>query len=446
MKEKTPKYAQETTKEITAVVCNMCGCRSTLPQVFRSTFGKRYCPACSLKLEVKRAKFWYVILAIFVLYDLLRGGFQFGLASLETWTTLLIIVISILTLIFHEFAHAIGAWLTGGRVFGFHFGLGTVLLRQWLGNLYIGLSKYPVSGICFAAFPTQKFSRLRYGIYISSGLLFHLIVLAVLIPILSQSGNWNGLPLIRWTVLVNGIMLLFNLWPQTFMTVEGKSDSDGKKIWRLISGQIKTNEIHQLYYRHSARFAYQRGDMEHVDEIIEQGLINDPNDSLLENIRAYQLIKNGRLDEAQNAWKKIVEIKSDTDPISVQHAVSFNNYAWVTLMNHPSPESLQTARGYAENAYSMAPWLPYIRGTMAAVLVESGEYDAGIDLALKAVEEMKSDKLPFWKEDAASILAISALGYFRQGEEKLANKYLSEAQLLAPNEMAVKKVVAEMSL
>lgn len=435
----TTNFAETTVETAT---CNQCSCTSTLPELFRKSWQKRYCPACALKIEVRNTKILFVFLGIFLVLELVWDGLLYGLASWETWSLMSILLISTLSLVLHELSHALVAWLLSGHVFGIHIGLGKQLFRGWLGNFYLGVSLFPVSGLCYAGFPTEKRLRLRYAIYISGGLLFHLVVLLISIPLLMRTGN--RFPWLDWVIIINGLILLLNAWPRNIMTAAGRSGSDGMLIWRLLTGKLTAKELRQTYYRIAAYFAYLQEQPEQVGKYVSEGLKIDPTDGFLENLRVFHLLKDeNRLEDAYTAWKAIVESEAINAENGLQRAVYFNNYAWTALMHQPDHDSLQTARHFAEEAYSMAPWSPVIKGTLAAVFVEQGEYQQGIEWALAVAKEAENESSLSQNENIASNLATAALGYARLGDNQLAAHLLQKAVSLAPEELMVQKAKRE---
>ena len=424
------------------MTCDRCQCTSTLPDLFRKSWGKHYCPACSVKVEIRNNKWLFGLLGVFILLELIRNGSTYGFTSWEAWSTFSIIVISILSLILHELSHALAAWLLGGQVFGIHLGLGRSIMRRWFKNFYLSISLLPVSGLCYAGFPTTKWLRLRFAIYISAGLFFHLLVLFITIPLLNRTGN--RFPFLDAIIILNGLLFLLNVWPRTFTTIAGQTGSDGKRIWQVLTGKFKQEELHQSYFRLAASFAFQREQTEQVSHYVQKGLALYPNDDVLENLRVFLLLnEDDKLEEAYTAWKAIVESEAIDSTNGLLRAVYYNNYAWVTLMYHPDPDSLETAHHFANKAYHMAPWMPIIKGTLAAVFVEQGQFNKGVKWALSVAEEAKQDLSPRRDEHIAANLATAALGCFRMGEHTTALHYLQQAVALAPDEMTTKRAVAE---
>lgn len=422
--------------------CNRCGCTSNLPQLFRKSWGNRYCPACAIKIEIRNIKIFFGILGVLLVLDLLNDGAIYGWFSWEAWSLAIGFLIITSSLILHELSHALAAKLLGGRVFGIQLGIGRQMFNRWFDDFYLSVSLFPVSGLCFAGFPTYEKLRLRYGIYISAGLFFHAATLWITIPLLMRTGN--RFPFLDSIIILNGLLLFFNLLPRTITTAAGPSGTDGMLLWRLFTGKLTANELKRNYYRLATFFAYQQEKIERVNEYIRAGLLLDPTDDILENFRVFLLLKEeNKLEEAYTVWKNIVESETIESVHVLQQALFFNNYAWATLMHQPTPDSLQIAREYAEKAYRMAPWIPSLKGTLAAVFVEQGEYEKGIEWALAVAKESEADQSPSRDESVAANLATAALGFYRMGERETAVHHLQQAVNQAPNELSVKKAVAE---
>jgi tetratricopeptide (TPR) repeat protein len=413
---------------------------STLPQLFRKSAGKKYCPACAINVEVRNAKIIFGLAGVILVRDLLIDGPVYGWASWQAWSLPLDILIIVLSLVLHELSHALVAKLLGGRVFGIQIGIGRQILRYWFNDFYLGLSLLPVSGVCFAGFPTNKNLRLRYALYISGGLFFHVLTLAIAIPLLLRTGN--RFPFLDWIIVLNGLMLFINVLPRTLTTAAGQSGSDGMLLWRLLTGKLSQHELRRGYYHLAAHFAYQQGRTKQVARYIREGLSLDPSDEVLENLRVYLLLKENKLEEAYTFWKNIVESDAIEAAHVLQQAIFYNNYAWSTLMYRPTPDSLQIAREYAEKAYQMAPWILTLKGTLAAVFVEQGDYQKGVEWALSVAKESEEMPSPTRDDNIGANLATAALGYFYLGERETAMHYLQQATALAPNELAIQKAAA----
>lgn len=431
-----------TVPEIETAICDRCGCTSTLPQLFRKSWGKQYCPACTIKRTILSTQLLFLVLGILLLLDLLNDGAIYGWLSWQAWSLPIGILIVALTLTLHELSHALMAKLLGGRVFGIQLGMGRQLFRRWFDDFYLSISLFPVSGVCFAGFPTNERLRLRYALYISGGLLFHTVVLLIAIPLLMRTGN--RYPFLDWIIILNGLSLFFNLLPRTVITAAGQSGSDGMLLWRLLTGKLTTNELKRSYYRLAAFFAFQQERTDKVAIYVQEGLQLNPADDVLENLRVFLLLKQeNKLEEAYTVWKNIVESEELETMHVLQQAIYFNNYAWATLMHQPTPNSLHIAREYAEKAYQMAPWISVLKGTLAAVLVEQGEYQQGVEWALAVAKESEAEQSPSRDDNVASNLATAALGYYRMGDRETAVHHLQQAIALAPDELTVKKASAE---
>ncbi len=442
IENKASSIAEIITPEVQTATCDRCGCTSTLPQLFRKSWGKQYCPACTIKRTILSNQILFLVLGILLVLDLLHDGAIYGGLSWQAWSLPIGILIVALTLTLHELSHALMAKLLGGRVFGIQLGMGRQLFRRWFDNFYLSVSLFPVSGVCFAGFPTNEKLRLRYAIYISGGLLFHAAVLLIAIPLLMRTGN--RYPFLDWIIVLNGLTLFFNLLPRTVITAAGQSGSDGMLLWRLLTGKLTANELKRSYYRLAAFFAYQQERIDQVAVYIREGLLLDPSDDILENLRVFLLLKQeNKLEEAYTVWKNMVESEELETMHVLQQALYYNNYAWATLMHQPTPDSLQIAREYAEKAYQMAPWISVLKGTLAAVLVEQGEYQQGVEWALAVAKESEAEQSPSRDDNVASNLATAALGYYRLGDQETAVHHLQQAIALAPDELTVKKASAE---
>jgi len=286
---------------------------------------------------------------------------------------------------------------------------------------------------------------------VAAGPLFHLL-LYLLMRYVGQANP--ALFTLRWfdqLYFFNLFMGLVNLWP--FLrahTNMGALQSDGSQLLNLARGKLTATQIHLNYFLLRASFAlYQKRNAQALAEVTE-GLQRYPESELLRNMHAYLLMHNDRLAESLPIWQALAEAPPDA-PIdesippsqrALLRAIHYNNYAWVRLMLQGSPEDLTTAGDYAERAFAMAPWLTYTRGTLAAVQVARGEYEAGIAEALAVAAEHKQEHTPASAENQGSNLATAALGYHHLGQQDKARTTLARAQALAPHDAAVRQAAA----
>ncbi len=442
MTEIETELTEEVTTEFETVTCARCGCTSTLPQYFQKSWNKKHnCPACAIKNDVRNNKILFALLGIYLIVDLVIDGARFGWLSWQAWSVVGLIVVTVFSLVSHELSHALAAKLLGGRVFGIQFGIGRQLLRRWFNDFFLGIGMLPVSGVCFAGFPTNKLLRVRYAIYISAGLLFHGVILLVAIR-LFRAGS--SLPFLMTLIVINGLLFFFNALPLNVTTAVGPTGSDGMLLWRLATGKLARRDLKANYYRMAASFAYQQENIEQLKRYIQEGLLLDPSDEFLENLRVYLLLnEEDRLEEAYIAWKLIVESERSETAEPLHQAIFYNNYAWATMMHRPEADSLQVARDYAEKAYQMTPWIQVIKGTLAAVMVEQGEHLKGAEWALEVAKVVEDEVSPARDKNIAANLATAALGYFRMGGRETAVQYLSQAKALTSDDRTVKKAIAE---
>jgi hypothetical protein len=405
------------------------------------------CPACAAKRALRYNQVIYGIALGLILFHILGLWLLTGRPGQTGLDLLLILIFSLLLLILHELSHAAMTWLLGGRIFGIHLGVGKLLLQRWLGNFYLGVSLLPASGLCFAGFPQTSWPRLRYGLMVAAGPLFHLLLLLLLLP---STRAVLGIPGPGWLLtlfILNAFLLALNLWPFLKVhTAVGVAGSDGNQLWRLLRGQLTAEQIHQGYYQLLATFALQQKRDDHALAEVAQGLARYPDNQILRNLHGYLLLRSDQLAASLTIWQALIDappaatIPPEQQPLI--QALHYNNYAWVRLMSHSEPAHLATAADYAERAFAMVPWLAPIRGTLAAVKVAQGDYAAGVPLALAAAADYQQDPSPTAREGRGSNLATAALGYHRQGNAQEARRLLAEAQTLAPQEIAVRQTAA----
>src|SRR5690606_8666128 len=126
----------------------------------------------------------------------------------------------------------------------------------------------------------------------------------VALPLLIYNGE--RLPFLAWVVLVNGLVFLFNALPRTVISAVGPTGTDGMLLWRLWRGQLNEQELRRQYYRMAATFAYQRNRLQEVSLHVREGLLLEPADEALENLRAFLLLgETDKVGEAYTVWQNM---------------------------------------------------------------------------------------------------------------------------------------------
>lgn len=447
-----PDNPVETSTEIDehaepTAVCARCQCVSTLPELFQRGLMGKLCPACTAKVAVRNAWLIYgslwALIAVGTILPWLRGEPPWPFSI----SVGIILAVSLGSLLLHELSHAVVTLLTGGRVFGIHIGIGPLLFQRWPQKFYVGASLLPASGICFAGFPELPWLRARFALMVAAGPLFHLAVLLLLAGRYWPHFGEAGYRLSTVILVVNAFMLITNIFPLTKVnSAAGQVGSDGHMLWRLLRGKFGHDQIIQAYYSAVVAFAYQRGENSEALAAAQEGLQLYPENEILRNLHGYLLFKNQYFDEASAIWRDLALHEPTTESQPALQALHYNNYAWVMLVRSKEENALDIAEEYIERAFRMAPWVPHICGTHAAVLIERGNYAQGIEEALKTAKTFKQlDKSPSGPENQASNLAYAALGYQRSGKPTEARELLTQAMALAPTDLSVQKAAKEIT-
>lgn len=430
------------------ITCRRCRCTSTLPQFFQKGAAGPLCPTCAAKLNLRQNQIIYGISFGLIFINLVGVWVLTGRPGQLGLDLLAVFAIMLLLLIGHELSHAGVARLLGGRVFGIHLGIGTLLIQRWFGNFYVGVSLLPAGGFCFLGFPPQRWIRLRYGLTVFAGPLFHLLLLFLLLPAMRITAEMLPAKWVLQTFSVNAILLVINLLPFLKVhTTMGSVQSDGNQLWRLLRGKLTVAQIEQGYYNVATSFALRQQRNEQAWVELKQGLMRYPDSQVMRNLHGYLLLHSEELEASLAIWQELIDAPTDatTGPElqPLLQAIHYNNYAWVLLLRRSTPEELTVAGAYAERAFAMAPWITPLRGTLAAALVARGETEAGIEKALAAAEEYQRDPNPIAQENRGITLATAALGYAHLGKPAEALRLLAQAQHLAPKALAVRQVIAE---
>lgn len=128
-------------------LCGNCGCVSPLTKLFHALWGAGVlCPRCYIKhTQGQQRKLTLAIalavggLALFTLL-LTWAGFE---PPYLPGNVLFIVLATYVSVVGHEFAHALAAWLTGGRVYEIRFGNGPDWGKLRLGSLLVRIRALP---------------------------------------------------------------------------------------------------------------------------------------------------------------------------------------------------------------------------------------------------------------------------------------------------------------
>ena len=430
--------------------CSRCGSFSTLGRYYlRTAAGQEFCPRCVLQGQQRdlRRSLWVMAAAaaIAALVLLLVGPAESALLWLLGNLPLLILF-SYLLIIPHELAHAGMALLLGGHVMEVRLGVGQILWeRRWRGRR-LSLCRYPLGGFCVLGFPSLQGIRARHTLTVASGPLFTVALglLLLLQPGLSLDAWMTTLAWREALAAVCALQFAVNIFPRRLYLGPFEGYSDGRQLWRLLSGKESAALIHQRYFLATGISARLARDHEQAREAAAAGLALYPDSTMLQTLRAAVDLDMGRPAEALDIFRAqlarleaapgLPDVSVTAETREATRALLMNNVAYAIVMGLPTPELLAEAGRLSEQAYTLLPWQPSIEGTRGAVLVEQGRLALGIIHLQSACAHHDE---PTAK---ASNLAHLALAHHRLGDAAQAAALLAAARALDARNSAVLRV------
>lgn len=337
------------------------------------------------------------------------------------------------SIISHELAHALAGWLTGGRVLELRLGAGPDLFTQRLGALWVRIRRYLAGGACVVVYPPGRQQRWRMVILYAAGLLFHLLMIAVLLPGFPHEDLFTMWAWRDSLLIANVTLLALVLLTRQTLTQDGLVTADATQIKQLLTAAW--DPAAQLAAAHTAQaaLAWQRAEFAPAEAAARAGLATAPRHPLLLNLHGVALLELGRAAEAQTIFEVLAsddmvaetaQLTPDPDGQAVMQAINRNNLAYALLLDQAAGPDLARARELAEAAFAVMPWEASIEGTLGAALVETGAIEEGSRHLVAAGTHYDRPR------SRAANLAWRALAQHQQGEREHAQALLREAALL----------------
>ena len=150
-----------------------------------------------------------------------------------------------------------------------------------------------------------------------------------------------------------------------------KAESALAQVWR----RTPNSELTILL----VRALWAQGKREEALGVMSDWLAHDPRDVAVLMQMADAYLRQQRVDEAIQTYRRVLAIEPENVP-------ALNNTAWLIREEDPS-----SAMEYAERAYRLAPQDPYVLDTLGMLKLEKGEVDRAFALVSEALELAPSD-------------------------------------------------------
>ncbi|HYJ60553.1 MAG TPA: site-2 protease family protein [Actinomycetota bacterium] len=329
----------------------------------------------------------------------------------------------------HEMGHAILGWLLGYRVFEVSIGAGYTLVQAVIGRTIVRFSLVPAGGHTLLAPKGDRLVPAREVFVSLAGPAVNLVTL--LWAIVAEPP-----PAVRFPAIAMGVVLVVgNLWPRQAPTPLGVTPSDGLRAAHALD--LDDAQVRQLIggrYLGESYVEHVKGDHEAALAWDERGLAAFPDDPSLSGDVATSLLLLGRFEGAQDRLRRLL---ARDDLLPLQRALFQNNLAWADLMSG-DPSLVAEALAASEAAFAELPMLPAVQGTRGFALILSGAIDDGIDLCTRSSRRHRV------LDDRASNLCAISIGAARQGRVAAAERHLTQAIRLSPENRLIDRAGAEL--
>jgi tetratricopeptide (TPR) repeat protein len=415
------------------MTCDKCGFESDDPawlKTEKEPFSKQrtLCVACRGTKEESIYRFiWWAYVGLGLVGIALTLLFPREVYGGWVMNAGFVLVISIVSTIFHESGHAIAAKLVGFRVFAIDLGFGTNVLEFKIGGLRWRLRAVPFGGLMSAAARNARGFKLKYTAVVLAGPLTNAVLAIVSFSLLDWDSTLEGTRFWEFwpahiALLVNAMKVLYSLWPHEFKSGGRKLANDGLLVWRTWRKKAPlAKEIQASYCAYEASECMRGPKFEDAQQWIEKGLQADPENLLLKLSAGTILSFQNRFEEARNGY---VDLIAKTPNDSKLLPTIKNNLAFVNALLD-RPELLEEADRLSAEALKTKPTYSYYQGTRGFVLAQLGRYAEGTKLLQEALKQHTE------KSSKAIIVCCLGIAAAKQGQES--GKYYALARKFDPH-------------
>jgi tetratricopeptide (TPR) repeat protein len=409
--------------------CDRCSLQSDVEQAFSTEKGflgkpRHFCPDCTVK---RKARSFLRDLVIIVgcglfIYALSPSS---STAKAIVLHTSLILLFLIPLIVIHELTHAGVAKLVGLRVFGIMIGIGKTV---WSGKRFgtdWTINLLPLGGITLVGTRPVALIRPKLFLIYLAGPASHIFMAAgFFLWQQTLAISTFGYQVLMSLVLANIVLAVTNLFPFKVSLTTGMQGTDGWHLLRVpFLNQAELTKYYISYFAGEALQAYTANDLDAARKWVDQAFSFDGNSGIARNILGIIQMAAGEHQASRETFLQILETDEAKEP--GLHYILFNNVAYLDALLR-DPALLPEADDYSAQAFQHLPWVPAVIGTRGTVLVELGQFEAGIGLLKKSMS------LNVDKQGKALNACHIAVGELRRGNPSAARKFLATAKTLDP--------------
>jgi tetratricopeptide (TPR) repeat protein len=225
-------------------------------------------------------------------------------------------------------------------------------------------------------------------------------------------------------VLANIVLAVTNLVPFKISLTTGMQGTDGWHLLRVpFLNQNELTTRYVGYFAGEALQAYAANDFNAARKWVDRALSYNGNSGIAHNILGIIQMAAGEHQASRETFLQILETEEAKEP--ELHYILLNNVAYLDVLLR-DPALLPEAADYSYQAFQHLPWFPAVIGTRGTVLVELGQFEAGITL-LKNSMSLHVDK-----QSKALNACHIAVGEIRRGNPGAGREFLATAKTLDP--------------
>jgi hypothetical protein len=386
---------------------------------------RHFCPDCTVKRKARSFLRDLVIIVGSGLFIYVLSPSSSTARAIVLHTSLILLFL-IPLIVIHELTHAGVAKLVGLRVFGIMIGIGKTI---WSGKL-LGtdwtINLLPLGGITLVGTRPVAFIRPKLFLIYLAGPASHVIMAAGFFLWQQTLSIFTfGYQVLMSLVLANIVLAVTNLVPFKISLATGMQGTDGWHLLRVpFLNQAELTRRYVGYFAGEALQAYATNDLAAARKWVDRAFALDRNSGIARNILGILQMAAGEHQASRQTFLHVLETEEAKEP--GLHYILLNNVAYLDALLRDAA-LLPEADDYSSQALQHLPWIPAVIGTRGTVLVELGQFEAGIVLLKKSMSENVD------KQNKALNACHIAVGEFRRGNPGAARKFLATAKTLDPN-------------
>ena len=415
----------------TIATCQLCHVTTDIKGAFgrlrMPTKTLMLCPICWHRQRNKMNQ-WLLILqlgfgplGIFLLCWLPENGCGWVVLNLFIFH-----LATILSLVPHEFCHALAARCVGWRVFKIFIGSGKVMAKTVLLGFETEFRAIPLGGLTLVAPRHPGHYRAKRFAITAAGPLANAFLAGACFAFMA--GSFHGFsfiaqrPLPVEMLFIANLFITFqNLLPHKITTALGETSSDGMGLLQAIrSNPDRAKESHVARFLLEAAVCMERKQFAAAQSWREQGLQQYPDNLQLQISVGAALIHAQQYDDARDWFLKILP---GPEKNRLLHCLTLNNLAYIAALLG-RPELLPEADRYSLEALKGLSWMAAIKGTRGSVLLALDRPGEAAPFLRDAMQQCDD---PNAKAESACWLAIAET---RLGNMETGRDYLEQARKL----------------